>query len=112
MSKTINLGLAGAGGIIRNDEGRRIGERTQNIGVSSSIFEELWAIKTGLELTWEPVIRKIILGVDSEIVARAICEEHNDLGWNRGHYQDIRNFMRCGWLVFVKDTFREGKQVC
>ncbi|PKI47771.1 hypothetical protein CRG98_031904 [Punica granatum] len=61
-----SLGMAGAGGFLRDDQGRWIGGFAQNIGVASVITTEMWGVRMGLALAWESGARRIILEVDSE----------------------------------------------
>ncbi|PKI61873.1 hypothetical protein CRG98_017771 [Punica granatum] len=47
-----NPGAAGAGGLIRDDNGRWLEGFAQNVGYATATIAELWGIKVGLELTW------------------------------------------------------------
>lgn len=47
-----NAGLAAAVGILRDESGRWLAGFMQNIGISTSIRAELWAVRSELTLAW------------------------------------------------------------
>ena len=74
------MGLAGAGGLVRDSTGAWVAGFTYMIGTCSSTRAELWGVFTGLNFVWNLGLRKIILEVDSKSVAELIekgCDESN-----------------------------------
>ncbi|GKV06468.1 hypothetical protein SLEP1_g18364 [Rubroshorea leprosula] len=62
-----NPGMAGAGGLLRDHLGRWIIGFSRNIGWTTSIAAELWAIRDGLEVAISKGLSKIIVEIDSKI---------------------------------------------
>ncbi|GLT63476.1 hypothetical protein SLA2020_360390 [Shorea laevis] len=62
-----NPGMAGAGGLLRDHFGRWIVGFSRNIGWTTSIAAELWAIRDGLEVAISKGFSKIIVETDSKI---------------------------------------------
>ena len=63
-----NPGLATAGGVIRDSEGKWCGGFALNIGRCSAPLAELWGVYYGLYLAWEQRVLRVEVEVDSEIV--------------------------------------------
>ena len=65
-----NPGLAGGGGLIRNEEGTWVVGFARKIGITSSFLAELWALRDGLNLC----ITCGIAAVEVELDAKAIVD--------------------------------------
>ncbi|PKI40487.1 hypothetical protein CRG98_039123 [Punica granatum] len=101
-------GMAGAGGLIRDDFGRWLGGFSQNIGITTSIAAELWAVKMGLELAWDLGVTKLILEVDFEVVCHFLRSNHNDVGGNKALLRDIRALLLHEWLIVPEHVYCES----
>ena len=63
-----NLGLAGGGGVIRDEEGNWIVGFARNIGITTSFQAELWGLRDGLTLC----VERNFSAVEVELDARAV----------------------------------------
>ncbi|KAM3343232.1 hypothetical protein P3S68_025321 [Capsicum galapagoense] len=63
----LNSGLAGFGGVARDDQGRWLGSFCGRLGfvATSSLTAELWAIHSGLSLAKKYNMKKVIIETDS-----------------------------------------------
>lgn len=55
--------------------GSGLGDLYISVGITSSIHVELWAVMIGLETFWDLSYQKVILEVDSAVVARALTSQ-------------------------------------
>ena len=65
-----NPGLAGGGGLIRNEEGGWVAGFTRKIGITTSFLAKLWALRDGLKLC----VNRSILAVEVELDAKSIVD--------------------------------------
>ena len=65
-----NPGLAGDGGLIRDEEGAWVVGFARNIGISSSFIAELWALRDGLMIC----VNRNFNAVEVEVDARAVID--------------------------------------
>ena len=63
-----NPGLAGGGGLIRDEEGAWVVGFARNIGISSSFIAELWALRDGLMICVHRNFNAIEVEVDARVV--------------------------------------------
>lgn len=56
-----NPGMAGCGGVIRDDCGWWVASFGMNVGCCSAFKAELWGILKGVELSWNQGIRKLVV---------------------------------------------------
>ncbi|XP_021299308.1 heterogeneous nuclear ribonucleoprotein D-like isoform X2 [Herrania umbratica] len=73
-----NPGKAGAGGIIRNDQGEWIVGYSRKLGQATSTCAELWGVRDGLQLAVKRGLFYVIIEVDSQVVLDLICKEAVD----------------------------------
>lgn len=106
-----NPGQAGVGGIVRGRGGRPLSMFAANCGVASCTKAEFLAVLKGLALVWNLGNRRIVLEVDSLVVARALLGE--DIP-SSTYYHGIR---RCkemvnkqDWEVVVSHCYREANR--
>ena len=74
-SSAANPGEAGAGGIIRNDQGQWLVGYSRKLGQATSTYAELWGVRDGLQLAVKRGLFDIIIEVDSQVVFDLICKE-------------------------------------
>lgn len=67
-----NPGQAGAGGIVRGRGGRPLSMFAENCGIASCTKAEFLAVLKELALVWNLGHRRVVLKVDSLVVARAL----------------------------------------
>ena len=65
-----NPGLAGGGGVIREEAGNWVVGYSRKIGVTSSFDAELWALRDGLTIC----VNKNFQSVEVELDAKAIID--------------------------------------
>lgn len=99
-------GRAGAGGLLRDEEGD--GGFSLNVGSANSLSAELFGIREGLNLAWEKGFRKVVIESDSEaaisLVKMGDVKSH-PLG---GLIQDCKVLIGRFWDCQISHTFREG----
>ncbi|GLT62320.1 hypothetical protein SLA2020_349680 [Shorea laevis] len=106
-----NPGLAGAGGVFRDELGRWILGFSHHVGHTSSLAAELWAIRDGLSIALSKGFNKIVLETDSKIAMALIdkcnCDYHSlgtlvtDCRILLGHIPDLQ----------IKHIYREANAV-
>lgn len=75
-----------------------------NIGISTSVSIELWVMKCALELAWNLGFWRIILEVDSKIMARVLQNGRIDMVGIKACYLTLLISIMC------RDrSFQEGK---
>ncbi|PKI49381.1 hypothetical protein CRG98_030309 [Punica granatum] len=103
-----NPGKAGARGLIRDEHGKWLGGFAQNIGITTSVLAELWAVKTGLELAWDLEVRKLILEVDSEVVYHLLQSNRDQPVGYGPLLRDICVLSHRDWSIVPEHVYREG----
>ncbi|KAF3956414.1 hypothetical protein CMV_018453 [Castanea mollissima] len=68
-----DLGLAGGGGVFRNEEGEWILGYSRHIGITSGFMAELWAIQDGLLLCVERNFQAVEIEMDAKVVCDVLC---------------------------------------
>ena len=63
-----NLGIAGGGGLIRNENGDWVMRFARSLGITSGVMAELWALKDGLTLASQLRIADICVELDVELI--------------------------------------------
>ena len=63
-----NSGLAGGGGLIRDDKGDWIKGYTRAIGITTSVAPELWALRDSIRLCIASKIPTVIIELDAQVV--------------------------------------------
>ncbi|GKU89499.1 hypothetical protein SLEP1_g3628 [Rubroshorea leprosula] len=83
-----NSDLADAGGVLRDDLGRRILGFSRHVGHITSLVAELWAIRYGLSIALSKGFNKLVLETDSKVAMTLIdkcnCDYHS-----LGHIPDM-----------------------
>lgn len=60
-----NPGVAGGGGVIKNEEGHWIQGFSRNIGTTTSLLAEIWALRDGLNLCISMNLEAVEIEVDA-----------------------------------------------
>ena len=63
-----NVGIAGGGGLIRNENGDWIIGFARSLGITSGVMVELWALKDGLTLASQLRIADICVELDAKLI--------------------------------------------
>ncbi|CAL1391272.1 unnamed protein product [Linum trigynum] len=72
-----NPGLAGAGGVLRDEAGQWISGFVAKIGEASAVLAELWAFYYGLELAWKAGCRTVMIESDSQLAIHLIHDRQD-----------------------------------
>ena len=106
-----NPGIAGAGGVLRDQMGSWIRGFARNIGICSSVTAELWAIYEGLLLTWDKGFRKVVLESDSRVAVGFITGDNVRVDKNYNLIMQIKNMVSREWEVEILHVYREANCV-
>ncbi|CAL1398877.1 unnamed protein product [Linum trigynum] len=105
-----NPGIAGAGGLIRDDQGRWIAGFVAKIGETSAALAELWAIRHGLDIAWRRRCTSLIVESDSQLAIQLIKDRQDPIHPYAGILMSIRRLLSQDWLVNIVHTYREGNR--
>ena len=72
-----NPGLAGAGGLIRDENGSWVVGFARKIGVASSLLAELWALRDGPLLCLQFHVQAVIIEMDAKAIVHAFSHQSN-----------------------------------
>ena len=104
---TRNPGASSAGGLIRNDQGCWLKGFSANLGRSSNIAAELWAILLGLRLAWEQGYRRVVIELDAQVALTLINNASDESPyWNM--VAGIRELLGYEWECCLEHSWREG----
>ncbi|GKV40954.1 hypothetical protein SLEP1_g48538 [Rubroshorea leprosula] len=103
-----NPGMAGAGGLLRDHLGRWIIGFSRNIGWTTSIAAELWAIRDGLEVAISKGFSKIIVETDSKIATILIESADISLHSLGILISDCRSLLGCFADAQISHIYREA----
>ena len=104
-----NLGLAGAGGLLRDGLGEWISGFSLHLGLASNNMAELAALRQGLIIAWDMGFKFIHLELDSMIVLTWLVEKKDTYPINMLHLIcDCRNLLAREWEVHVLHVYREA----
>ena len=105
-----NPGLAGGGGLIRNEEGGWGAGFARKIGITTSFLAELWALRDGLSLC----VNRSILAVDVELDAKSIVDAIVNPNYSNifasALLDDCRHLIQQIPQVRFKHCFREANR--
>ena len=90
-------GLASAGGLLRDDQGRWVTGFAVNLGRCSALMAEIWGAWYALNLTWEKNIKKLILEMDSLAAVQIFSKANNNATIFHGLVLDIRRMLSLDW---------------
>ena len=72
-----SLGLAGGGGVIRDEERNWVVGYARKIGSANSFLAELWALRDGLFLCLQAHIQAVIIEMDAKGIVDAFSHQKN-----------------------------------
>ncbi|PKI31392.1 hypothetical protein CRG98_048218 [Punica granatum] len=99
---------AGAGGLIRDDNGQWILGFATNIGYTTAAVAELWGVLTGLEQAWHLEYCRVDLEMDSKVVRDIIVSADPATLHLAMLIDHIRDLLNRDWSVQVHHIYREG----
>lgn len=106
-----NPGLASAGGVIRDGEGRWCGGFSLNIGRCTAPLAELWGVYYGLVIAWERRIPQLELELDLEMVVGFLKRGINNSHPLSSLVHLCHDFLSKDWSVRITHLFREANRL-
>ena len=104
-----NLGLAGAGGVLRDHQGRWLTGFSTRLEIASNNLAELAAVRQGLMLAWNKGVKFLQLELDSKVVLHWLTNKNINYPTNMlPLICDCRNLLDRGWEVHVHHVYREA----
>ncbi|KAL0007450.1 hypothetical protein SO802_008952 [Lithocarpus litseifolius] len=102
------LGLAGGGGLIRDEAGRWVVGFSRKLGKVNSFLAELWALRDGLLLCHQMNTTALIVEVDAKVVVEALTNPSYSNTIVSGLFDDCRQILSCFNQVRIQHIFREA----
>ncbi|CAN1777220.1 Putative ribonuclease H protein At1g65750, partial [Linum perenne] len=109
-SSVSQTGLAAAGGILRNNEGRNLGAFTMNLGRCSVTRAELRGALQGLERAWVDGYRLVELQLDSTAAISLLLSEEDPSHQHATEVLKFRGLQRRNCTIRVRHVYREGNK--
>lgn len=98
---------AAGGGLLRNEFGEWIKGFTYNIGICITEEAELWDVWKGLQITWQLGHKKVMVGVDSEIVVKWLHSVGTPSSSSFNLVYKCQNLLAKDWKVKVHHIYKE-----
>ena len=104
-----NLGLAGAGVVLRDHWGQWISGFSLHVGLATNNMAELAAVRQGLEMAWAMGSKYLQLDLDSKVVLIWLTNPCvNYLTNMMPLICDCRNLLALKWEVHMQHVYREA----
>lgn len=78
-----DAGIAGCGGLMRNTDGGWLCGFAKSLGCCHAFIAELWGVYLGLQIAVEHGYMRVVLQVDSQVVATMVQGSHHSTGLGR-----------------------------
>ena len=105
-----NPGLAGEGGVIRNEKGEWIKGYARAIGIITRVAAELWALRDGIRLCFALKLPAVIIELDSKLVVDLLNKELDNPNGIDVLVTDCRECMKTIPCVRSQHCFREANK--
>lgn len=103
-----NPGVAGGGGVLRDDAGLWVKGFARQIGYTTSFLAELWALRDGLSMCLDLNINALEIDLDAEVVADLMNNSGSSSASNSSIVADCRLLISRFPQVKVKHCYRES----
>ncbi|CAL1403276.1 unnamed protein product [Linum trigynum] len=104
-------GIAGTGGVLRDDNSSWVGGFVTNLGSCHATMAEIWAIYHELWLAWNNGCRTLIVETDSQVAIQLVNHRTDSLHLYDALLTAIRRKISQDWVVNLIHTYREGNRV-
>ncbi|GLT72258.1 hypothetical protein SLA2020_442090 [Shorea laevis] len=104
----LNPGNASCGGILRDSQGRWVVGFLRNIGYTTALAAELWAIKDGLSIAKSLQLENVILETDCRVAYVLLSDNLNPFHPHSTLLMDCRDLLRTIPQVQMKHVLRES----
>ena len=105
------IGLATAGGVLRDGSGHWLGGFSFNIGVCTVPLAKLWGVYYGLYMAWERRCVRLELEVDSELVLGFLKDGIIDSHPLSFLVRLCHDFISRDWVVRISHVYREANRL-
>ena len=105
-----NPGLAGGGGLIRNEKGDWVKGFARVIGTTTSVAAELWALRDGIRLCIALKLQVVVIELGSKLAVDLLKKELNNPNDIDVLVADCRNCLRNIPIVRIQHCYREGNK--
>ncbi|GAU51253.1 hypothetical protein TSUD_412460, partial [Trifolium subterraneum] len=105
-----DTGIAGCGGILRNDNGIWICGFSKFLGNTSAYMAEVWGLYEGLSMARNLGIERLEVQVDSEVLVMATKKDGTGCTMSWNIMRRIRALLDLNWEVRIKHIFCEGNR--
>ena len=105
-----NPGLAGGGGLIRNDKGEWVKGFARAIGSTTSVAAELWALRDGIRLCITLKLPAVEIELDSKLVVDLMKKELDHPNGIDILVADCRKFLKDIPQVRIRHCYREANK--
>ena len=104
-----NPGLVGAGGVLRDHQGRWISRFSARVGLVTNNMAELATVRQGLAMAWNAGVKLLQLELDSRVVLTWLTNKNMNYPTNMlPLIYDCRNLLDQEWEVHVQHVYREA----
>lgn len=100
-----NSTQASTGGLLQDENGRWLSGFTANMGHSDSLMAETWVAIYGLEMAWSAGHRRVILKMDSKVLAAMITSQRHQRRFFPMLHK-IEELLNRDWEVIIRHVFR------
>nr|POF24256.1 putative ribonuclease h protein [Quercus suber] len=105
-----NLGIAGGGGLIRNDRGNWIKGYARSIGITAGVAVELWALRDGIKLCLSLNLQAVEVELDAKLVVDLLGKEGGSVNVNNTIVADYKEGLRRIPRVKIKHCYHEANK--
>ena len=105
-----NPGLAGGGGIIRNDKGEWVKGFARAIRSTTSVAAELWSLRDGIRLCITLKLPAVEIELDSKLVVDLMKKELDHPNGIDVLVADCRKFLKDIPQVRIRHCYREANK--
>ena len=105
-----NLGLAGGGGLICNENGEWVKGYTRAIGYATNVAAELWALRDGIWLCISLKVPVVVFELDAKLVNDLLKKDVENPNGVDILVADCRKWMKKIPLVRIQHCYREANK--
>ena len=105
-----NPGLAGCGGVVRNEDGRWITGFARRIGVTTSFVAELWGLREGLLLCSNLNVQFLVIELDAKAVVDVFLNPNYQNNAVSPILEDCRQLLLRFQQIQIKHCFRQANR--
>ncbi|PNX92395.1 ribonuclease H [Trifolium pratense] len=98
---------AGCGGVIRGNQGERLGGFAKGVGNCSAFVAELWGVLEGLLLAKRLGFSNVELSIDSHVVVHVVSSGRHQGDGGYSIIKKIRRLLRLDWNIKISHEYRE-----